>query len=59
MKPVDNFAAAERIQETATLELTARQWRVIIIALNEAQTMPRSSRELSADIFELIGVQLD
>jgi hypothetical protein len=59
MKPVDNFPAGERIQETATLELTARQWRVIIIALNEAQTMPRSSRELAADIFELINVQLD
>jgi hypothetical protein len=59
LNPVDNFAAATDSKQTATLELTARQWRVIIIALNEAQTMPRSSRELSADIFELINVQLD
>ena len=59
VKPVDNFTAATKVEQTATLELTARQWRVIIIALNEAQTMPRSSRELSADIFELINVQLD
>jgi hypothetical protein len=59
MKPVDKVAAAERIQETATLELTAREWRIIIIALREAQTAPKMSKALADDIFELIGVQLD
>ena len=51
--------AADKIKETATLELTAQEWRIIIIALREAQTAPKMSKALADDIFELIGVQLD
>jgi predicted phage gp36 major capsid-like protein len=53
--PVDNFTA---VTQTATLELTTRQWRVIIIALNEAQTAPKASRALAEDIAELMEVQI-
>lgn len=49
---------ATKIEQTATLELTAHQWRIIIIALNEAQTMPRASMTLAAEIDELTAVQL-
>ena len=59
MKPVDKIAAGERIKETATLELTAQEWRIIIIALREAQTAPKMSKALADDIHELIDVQLD
>ena len=52
--PVDKLTA---VKQTATLELTSRQWRVIIIALNEAQTAPRASRALAEDIAELVEVQ--
>ncbi len=51
---VDNFTA---VTQTATLELTAHQWKVIIIALNEAQTAPKASRALAEDIAELVEVQ--
>jgi len=56
--PVDNFAAVTESKQTATLELTAHQWRIITIALQEAQTMPRASKALAEDIAELIEVQL-
>ena len=50
--------ATEKIEQTATLELTAHQWRIILIALNEAQTMPSAAKALAADIDELTAVQL-
>jgi hypothetical protein len=52
-----NTMNATKIEQTATLELTAHQWRIIIIALNEAQTMPRASMTLAAEIDELTAVQ--
>lgn len=48
---------ATKIEQTATLELTAHQWRIIILALKEAQTMPRASTALAEDIDELTAVQ--
>lgn len=56
--PVDNFTAVTESKRTATLELTAHQWRIILIALNEAQTMPRASKALAEDIDELTALQL-
>lgn len=53
--PVDKLIA---VKQTATLELTAHQWRVIIMALNEAQTAPRASRALAEEIAELVEVQI-
>jgi hypothetical protein len=43
--------------KTATLELTTFEWGIIQIALNEAQTMPNSSKQLSEEISELVAVQ--
>jgi hypothetical protein len=45
-------------KQTATLELTAHQWRVIRLALNEAQTAPRASKALAEEIAELVEVQI-
>jgi hypothetical protein len=42
---------------TATLELTAHQWRIILIALNEAETMPRACKALAEEIDELTALQ--
>lgn len=56
--PVDNYTAVTESKRTATLELTAHQWRIILIALQEAQTMPRASKALAEDIDELTAVQL-
>lgn len=56
--PVDNYTAVTESKKTATLELTAHQWRIILIALQEAQTMPRASKALAEDIDELTAVQL-
>lgn len=56
--PVDNYTAVTESKKTATLELTAHQWRIILIALQEAQTMPRASMTLAAEIDELTAVQL-
>lgn len=56
--PVDNFTAVTESKRTATLELTAHQWRIILIALQEAKTMPRASMTLAAEIEELTAVQL-
>lgn len=56
--PVDNYTAVTKSKRTATLELTAHQWRIILIALNEAQTMPRASKALAEDIDELTALQL-
>jgi hypothetical protein len=53
--PVDKLIA---VKQTATLELTAHQWRVITMALNEAQTAPRASRALAEEIAELVEVQI-
>lgn len=49
---------ASKVEKTATLELTAHQWRIILIALQEAKTMPRASMTLAAEIDELTAVQL-
>jgi len=41
------------------MELTAFEWKVIVLALNEAQTLPNRSKVLGEEIAELIAVQLN
>lgn len=43
--------------KTATMELTSLEWGIIILALQEAQTMPKRSRELADTLAELVPVQ--
>jgi hypothetical protein len=43
--------------KTATMELTKHQWQIITIALNEATTLPNASKQLAAEITELVAVQ--
>ena len=43
---------------TATMELTEFEWKIIILALNEAQTLPNRSKVLGEEIAELVAVQL-
>lgn len=45
--------------KTATMELTSLEWGIIILALKEAQTMPRRSKELAESLQELVNVQTD
>ena len=44
-------------KNTATLELTSADWSVIILALQEAKTMPRGSKALAEILAELVEVQ--
>lgn len=44
--------------KTATMELTSLQWGMIILALQEAQTMPKKSKELADELAELVAVQM-
>lgn len=44
--------------KTATMELTSLQWGIIVLALQEAQTMPKKSAELAEEIAELTAVQI-
>lgn len=44
--------------KTATMELTSLDWGTIILALQEAQTMPNRSRELADTLAELVAVQI-
>lgn len=43
--------------KTATMELTSLQWGMIVLALQEAQTMPKKSKELAEQLAELVEVQ--
>lgn len=43
--------------KTATLELSSLKWGMIILALQEAQTMPKKSKELADMLAELVAVQ--
>jgi hypothetical protein len=43
--------------KSATLELSSLKWGLIILALNEAQTMPKKSKELAEMLSELVAVQ--
>jgi len=43
--------------KTATMELTSLEWGTIILALQEAQTMPNRSSELAERLAELVAVQ--
>jgi hypothetical protein len=45
--------------KTATMELTEFEWKIIGMALSEAQTMPNASKQLAEEIAELIAVQLN
>lgn len=45
--------------KTATMELTSLEWGIIILALKEAQTMPKKSEELAETLRELVDVQLE
>lgn len=42
---------------TATMELTSLEWKIIILALQEAKTMPKKSQELAESLAELTEVQ--
>lgn len=44
-------------KKTATLELSEFRWKLIIIALNEASTMPNASSKLAEELAELVEVQ--
>ena len=46
-----------KLNKTATMELTAFEWKIITIALNEASTMPNASKQLADEITELVAVQ--
>ena len=60
---ISTMVEADRIlgtdTPTATMELTAFEWKVIVLALNEAQTLPNRSKVLGEEIAELIAVQLN
>jgi hypothetical protein len=43
--------------KTATIELTKLEWGIIVLALQEARTMPRKSGELAESLAELVAVQ--
>jgi len=43
--------------KTATMELTSLQWGMIILALQEAKTMPKKSLELADELAELTEAQ--
>lgn len=45
------------LMKTATMELTSLQWGMIVLALQEAQTMPKKSKELAEQLAELVEVQ--
>ena len=46
------------LRKTATMEFTAFEWKIIVLALNEAQTMPNASKQLGDEIAELVSVQI-
>ena len=46
-----------KLNKTATMELTAFEWKIIRIALDEAQTMPNACKQLSDELAELVAVQ--
>lgn len=60
---ISTMVEADRIlgtaTQTATMELTAFEWKIIVLALNEAQTLPNRSKVLGEEIAELIAVQLN
>jgi hypothetical protein len=60
---VSTMTAASRTlgtpASTATMELTEFEWKVIITALSEAQTLPSTSRQLGDEIAEHLAVQFN
>lgn len=44
-------------QKTATMELTSLEWAIIVLALQEAKTMPKKSQELAEQLAELTEAQ--
>jgi len=48
----------EEPARTATMELTEFEWKIIILALKEATTLPNRSKVLGEEIAELVAVQL-